>query len=942
MPSDVKKVPRKTKPIACNRCKIKKKKCDGYNACSECIRNGTEDQCIYEPRKIKELPLNSNSSPPHISSSMLQPTVSSNPSQKNSKISKSINSSQLKNKKNLKTVKRIQTVDKNSNSLKEKSQDNHSDENCAKSSEYVNKKNRKFDNNENVDFNDYSNSAFKFDFDNNNLCNLTPNNISLGNGSQTANRAFLNSDNLNFVQTTHHYRLSNFISTSPPDNTTLNFQFLGNKKVDDMYNDTTENKNMIKRKKPDDATFNFESMNNFESDLNYSFQDDNCIKSNQYLNSSNLSFLVNSNLEENNPRKKTFSDTSSETSRLCINQLLSPYKFATSPKLINSTNLMNHEIENQLITNNSNLRNNNSNSNGIVLSPTNSLINAVSPNFSATFAPSTPTDLSSLTASFPTQGLFFSPIDNPTNPHTFIQEFSTDEELTHFINEDIPIQPTLETEKAILQLKNQNVTEELVTYFILRGGLAKGSLLAFVEHQQKKLAKVFKKLPPSKYPTSDQRYYEELGNSIVYFKECLNEYKGSHALKPYNFYHDQGRFALSSRHPLLFSEKYGGNPQAAAHYFHKKAIKEFYLLDPKERDGDNLDYLDFKMETAFFYFCYGDRETAMFWLGEAYKKALYWDWDKPNDSSGDVLFEKDYLLKKKQRMVFWARFICLTTFVSYPFIGDERELSHLTDESGWAKLALLTDGQGFVGATPITVLTQICFLVRRAIRYENSVLYLGIPAQIHLDLLIWHENVNPKLKTFDSLADFLHGVKKTEVGLELGVSSMKIYIWFGIIFVNFVNKFLHCMIKIHQKNHQFYPQFKFSFKIGSKLEASSLEFILCSIRALSSILTLTIPIRVVTEIKGADYKRFSLNPNMIVYISSILRDATLVSIDCVERNEGCFSIPEIKKEVLKINMEIFLKVLQKLDTPFSKSCLKIVQAKVENAIGVMEINEIYK
>ncbi|KAJ3223369.1 hypothetical protein HK099_001245 [Clydaea vesicula] len=482
--------------------------------------------------------------------------------------------------------------------------------------------------------------------------------------------------------------------------------------------------------------------------------------------------------------------------------------------------------------------------------------------------------------------------DVTPHTHSFIQEFNTEESLLHFVNNDIMILPSTSTKTAVKKLELISVNfnkqiglNDLCFYFMLFGCLQKGGQLVFLENPS---PAIFEAPQQSSFSRADYQFHEEMGNNPYNFLKYFN------ILEPYRIYHELSKSCLVSRHPQLFTPEFGGSPQKAAIKFMDKAVIV----------------------------------------------AIASNWDK------DEKFSKRDIMEKKDRRLKWVKFLSFTTFASYPFIGDEREHSEMLDQGEWDILWQQGDGvKLFNGAAKITVYTQIIWIIRKTIRFSKNELQkagraLETATDIHRSLLGWIETLPPWFRPFQLLSEFIQGIRHIKVQWLTGAISLK----FNIMF-------LYGMLKIHYKNNTLNPSFKFDFQLKSEgvrngsnnaLKATSMEFILCIIRALSSIMSLNLPSLVKAQIEKADYKRFSYNSEMIVYISVILQEFILIGLKSLELNVGWSSIEKIREEVLLFHLKkVFFETLKNFNTSFSKYCLEKVRLKLENAIGVLEIKKLY-
>ncbi|KAJ3222118.1 hypothetical protein HK099_002697 [Clydaea vesicula] len=511
-------------------------------------------------------------------------------------------------------------------------------------------------------------------------------------------------------------------------------------------------------------------------------------------------------------------------------------------------------------------------------------------------------------------------IPNPNVNHSFVREFSTDEALMHFLNSDFAIEPSVSTQ---------------------RGSVYKGGSMPFISQSLYFECNINGESLPEYVPKTNAKtsgeFWMNKGNDVDYFIISMNYFKN-----PFDFYYQLSWCCLRSRHKFLFLDEFGGSPPKAALKFLDMAFTSFNQI-PIEKQDLSIK-IDFYLESSWTYFVYGEQGKAIQLLHALHCYAKELDYDK-EESRYPRILSHDHMLKVERR-VNWVKFLCFTTFVSYPFIGinnflplsniikgDERENMDMIDEKDWENFWNVNLIEEITDDVKIIYYCKICFLVRKSIRFCNQkndkpTSALQICNSIHLELLDWLDSLPSEFKVFNCLSNFINGVKKINLKWRLMIRCAKLAIWF-----------LYGLIKIHHENSKLNPFFKFPLTKNGLKCGDSLDIILCSVRAISSLISMFPPKETVEKMKFADYKHFSYSPEQIVYISSILRDVSLILLDVLESNEGWTKIQEIRKEVLYFHLkDCYLTVLKSLDTHFSLTCLKKVELKVINAIGIFEIN----
>ncbi|KAJ3220896.1 hypothetical protein HK099_003925 [Clydaea vesicula] len=543
---------------------------------------------------------------------------------------------------------------------------------------------------------------------------------------------------------------------------------------------------------------------------------------------------------------------------------------------------------------------------------------------------------------FNVSGLLFNPIDNPYPKFSFTKQFLPEETLSYFMNQQIPVNPDDSLSLALAkvpeldltQLKNSHsIPFKLFTiYFILLSSAYSSSGIQFIEWQRLG-GHSYNYKDPNYTPKNIEENKRELrlcqANDINFVFKQFNSH-----FEPYFFYSTMSYRCQFSLHPLLFSEF--GSPQKAATLF--ADISYEYIKKNNFRD--------FFRCKAYIHvqFCYGDQRKALHILRELHELALLTNFDKSTmqNSYHFLTNPSDVYMKR----LFWVGFFAFTTFISYPMIGDERMHMDMTLESEWDKFYCFQEIPPFKGDFKIHHYSQIVFLTRKAIRFFNNKenkskidIFSGTTS-IHNELLMWFERLPEANKIFNSLKEFLVGIRNFKnLNWYKVISNIKILIWF-----------LYSLIKIHTHHYKFNStDVKFNFSAVEdleevdKLKATSLDIILCCVRALSSVLAVYPPNTILKEMKGDFHgKRFSLDSDIIEVILLIL---SLFEMTTTSNNDkgSWLNIFEIKKEVFIFHLkDMYLLILKRLNTSYSLKCLKEVELKLMNRLDIFEINEIYK
>ncbi|KAJ3223904.1 hypothetical protein HK099_000565 [Clydaea vesicula] len=536
---------------------------------------------------------------------------------------------------------------------------------------------------------------------------------------------------------------------------------------------------------------------------------------------------------------------------------------------------------------------------------------------------------------FDFSGVFNNPIPNPERNHSFIKEFSTEESLMIFLNEEIPIEPTQETKKTLSlipksysKLKNHFIKQSLLPlYFVIFSSVFISGGIQFLEPQRIGVQKN-SNFRPRKLDESLKEFNLSKATDLNFILLQLNSYKDS----PSEFLIYLSWCCLSCRHPVLFTKEFCGSPQKASIMFLEEGIRHL-------KNFTSISEISLAITYAIpIFFCYGDKSKGLVLLYKLYEIAVKADFDK---TTGDNCIE--FVLDPVNmyiRKLNWVNLLCLSTFASYPCLGNELDNMEMLEESEWNIFFDIKVIGKFQGAFNITTYTQICFLVRRALNFSNcnDVTKIGeklsVATILNRDFIVWLESIPLESKLFSSLAEFIVSVKKIALDWRLVINNAKVYMWwiFGII-------------KTHFSSIKYNKYYKFLLNSGtSPIKATSMDIILCGIRALSSILSVFPPEETISEFK-TNYnggKRFSFGPEVIFYYSTILKEVTLMSLSALDLCEGWAAINEIREEVLKFHLKsVFLTVLKSFNTPYSTECLQSVEIKVNNYLGILEINNLY-
>ncbi|KAJ3214199.1 hypothetical protein HK099_006990, partial [Clydaea vesicula] len=481
---------------------------------------------------------------------------------------------------------------------------------------------------------------------------------------------------------------------------------------------------------------------------------------------------------------------------------------------------------------------------------------------------------------------FYNILEPPIPSHSYIQEFSTDEALSIFINNEIPlVDQSNELRNALINLKLPQNFNKLKTphvqisllplYFTLFSCYAKASGFNFFPNQESYLLKTENDnennfvYPIKAKGQSDREYSLSLAVNIDFVMNKINKFKflGAGAFKMHC-----AICCLYSKSSLVFRKEFGGNARSASLFLAEEGFK---LLEFEKKDSK---YMENMLDYVFIQYCYGEKEKAIKGCG-----------DEINNS--DLLHDSE-----------WEKYFRISNI---PIFKDPNNYK-------------------------ITDFTNICFLLRKCIKFSvvveskqnefknNEVLSECI--KLNQELLIWFKNSPSTAKLFTSLSDFISGVKKIT-----GAN------WVEIINISrLLSFYIYSLIKLHSTNNNFNPTYKFNFTLDGKLQGTSMEIILCAIRALSSLFSTFPTKKTLEELKGnfADSKRWMFYPDLMIYFSIILKDITNISLKCLETSYNWSNIKELRREVLFYHLKnVFLVILKRLNTKLSLRCLREVELK---------------
>ncbi|KAJ3379750.1 hypothetical protein HDU92_006469 [Lobulomyces angularis] len=550
-------------------------------------------------------------------------------------------------------------------------------------------------------------------------------------------------------------------------------------------------------------------------------------------------------------------------------------------------------------------------------------------------SPSSIADFNNIMNMFNFSGVFNDPICDPISSHSFIKEIDSEEAIQVYMPTEGIIQPSqnlnnalnlLLTKKYYTQIKNLSKVDDVVLVLAAMFYISRIRCPSYIFLLTPDSDNKYKGSPPKGQPRlpneTMRQYLRRTSYDLSQLIHILN----------YMFHHDSFRFYFwlaygcqSSNHPLLY-ETFGG-PNVAALNFSEIGYSLMINIDK------NLDiYIEGMLDYCHLQFSYGNRIKAI----EAYDKlemlGVLSDYDSPNGVNC-LEFAKNPAMVYKKRIL-WVKFFCFSTFVKFPLIGDELQNMDLTLESEWEKFFVLESVPKFVDIGSfftITDFSRICFLTRKIIRFANTKNLFGDKdyllentVSLHNELIGWFENLSKNSRIFQSLADYILGFK-----LAAPMHSREFYdvssksrllIWF-----------LYGIIKIHSIQRKNFPSYQFPFEKGGKLKGTSMEFILCGIRALSSILANLPPEHYLRKVE--DTKRFVFHLDNIIYMTPILEEVIVISLECIEDNIEWASVFGIQEEVLNFHIQdFFIKILRGFNTPYALETFYRVEKKIKDIL----------
>ncbi|KAJ3386540.1 hypothetical protein HDU92_002402 [Lobulomyces angularis] len=416
-------------------------------------------------------------------------------------------------------------------------------------------------------------------------------------------------------------------------------------------------------------------------------------------------------------------------------------------------------------------------------------------------------------------------IPNPLPTYSFISEIDTEESLKHFLNNNEPVIP----ESNTMDSAYVGESTEIALYSHLHKAIFEinAFFLAIIKSR-------FRKQHLLKLYGGEKLNTEEL------FQVVMSE------MKDHDLYINFGLGCLRSRHHLLFTEQFGGSPQNASLMFTKMASDSLKTASPE--DIYTIVYIEIKLQNT----------------------AILFNYDKP-DPNNKLQSQYSDIEDKFARKIIWARLLELGS-MTIPLIGNEIELEEYTSEEEWEffrkmkrthhnpniqRKALITscDVESNKRQTSesckqeesydkdisanLHFSMQMCFLFRRVVRFNSvkannasfSVFGFTDIEEIHNKHTQWHDIVLGKnFRIFKCLSDFLfvQGIRNFDTHWKLRLYNIQLNVWY-----------LWSLIKLHA--FQTNPHKKFKFTPLGSIEGTSMDVILCCVRALSSILLINLP-----------------------------------------------------------------------------------------------------
>ncbi|KAJ3380860.1 hypothetical protein HDU92_005709 [Lobulomyces angularis] len=360
---------------------------------------------------------------------------------------------------------------------------------------------------------------------------------------------------------------------------------------------------------------------------------------------------------------------------------------------------------------------------------------------------------------FDFSGLLQSPIPDPSPNYSFIKEFSTEEGLAQFINEDIPVAPNPKLENALVtfsnnsfQVTNLNLEKELLEiYFII-------------------FSYAFKTLERFEFLVSPGIWEGKGFNKKIY--KDFTEYWTGHSFdvdfcikklnKPdkSNIFMELAQRALLCNHPILFSKDnvLGDSPSRVALRLAEKGYVLFKSLPIGTLKYNQIDSMTTYVSIKYLY---GEKNNALKVLSELHEMGIDLEFDKITGiNCTDFITDPKSMYKRRLE---WVRFFNLATFITYPnLLGNEEENLDLKLQSEWDQFHSIKGNEFYGWGYKVTDHVEMMFFARRSIRFRNlksktPKMSLEITNSIHNDLLVWLDelpvNVEEK-KTTKKLSFF--------------------------------------------------------------------------------------------------------------------------------------------------------------------------------------------
>ncbi|KAJ3386542.1 hypothetical protein HDU92_002404 [Lobulomyces angularis] len=557
-----------------------------------------------------------------------------------------------------------------------------------------------------------------------------------------------------------------------------------------------------------------------------------------------------------------------------------------------------------------------------------------------------------------------------------IQDFpyfkiGVDEKLKHFIRNNIPVVPNdcvvvsaIELEEGSdhnaaedLNLKNEN----LLYLHLNRTVYQKNHFyLAAIKSYSANKRNLF-----NKYYLSSKKVFCE----VEFAKLMISN------LNDYSLYLSFALGCLRSRHYLLFTEKFGGSPYKASMLF-AKMTSDILKTVVNSDEIYSIGYIESIYFLSSLFFIFDDKENEkLFHLVKLQDIGYLFNFDKPNPENK---FQKLYndIEDIQARKIIWARLLELGSLI-YLLIGNENEFHEYTIEKEWeffknTQIARFQQSRNFEGAVyklkdikpllddgislNVHFTMQLCFLFRRVVRFTKknghfhlqdfSVFNAIDILDLHNKLIEWHDIIFPeKFRIFESLMDFwsIRGVKSLEhLNWNLRLCNMQLNIWY-----------LWALIKIHSS--QLNETRKFKLSPLSEIEGSSLDIILCSIRALSSILLLKLPEKKFKNFESVqnrellgfcnldkEFLPIVLSPTFEILLGESFKDIIEICLEKLKCKAGWSQNEDLQWELLSFHFKgVLLKILETRENPFCIRITKSLRTQIGVALDILEIKNLY-